>query len=198
MESELTDQEIQKLDSFSKRHYTYINQIFGDLTIRKIISELFPSENYILSTKKYDTTHHHIVKYKNSRKIWCSFNKGYQHYTCDTLCQSYSLLKYFQPTDSEEIFQDPKELQMEMIKMYRKLLASSQFINALSQVIYPRAKEIWSNYIYYDDEYPDAILPSLKMDKTRIIKSIKKVLTDWKQYGWKHFLRDDCPVRWGR
>jgi hypothetical protein len=29
----------EKLDTFSKRHYTYINQIFGDATVRQIIEE---------------------------------------------------------------------------------------------------------------------------------------------------------------
>ena len=190
MESELTDEEIQKLNSFSKRHYTYINQIFGDLSVREIISELFPSDNYTLFTKEYESTHHHVVKYKKTKKIWCSFNKGYQHYTCDTLCQSYSLLKYFQPTESEEVFKDPKKRQMEMIKMYRKLLASSKFIKALDEVIQPRAKEIWTNYTY------EPIKP-LKMNKNNIIKGIKKVLSEWKQYGWKHFLRNDCQDHWG-
>lgn len=190
METELTSKEIQKLDSFSERHYTYINQIFGDITIREIISELFPSDRYILFTKEYESTHHHIIKYKNSRKIWDSLNKGYQHYTCDTLCQSYSLLKYFQPTDSEEVFKDPKQRQMEMIRMYRKILATPKFIKALDQVINPEAEEIWTNYTYYPR------IP-LKMDKTRIIKWIKKVLTEWREYGWKHFLRNDCPDQWG-
>ena len=35
------------LESFSKEHFTYINQIFGDQTIRQIISEVFPNKKYI-------------------------------------------------------------------------------------------------------------------------------------------------------
>jgi hypothetical protein len=79
---------------------------------------------------------------------------------------------------------------MEMIKMYRTLLASPQFINALSEVIQPGAEEVWTNYTY-EPRRP------LKMNKNNIIKSIKKVLSDWKQYGWKHFLRNDCQDHWG-
>ena len=33
----------EKLLAFSKRHYTYINQIFGDATVRQIIEEEYPT-----------------------------------------------------------------------------------------------------------------------------------------------------------
>ena len=35
-----------KLMTFSKKHYTYINQFFGDETVREIISELYPNDKY--------------------------------------------------------------------------------------------------------------------------------------------------------
>ena len=33
----------EKLLAFSKKHYTYINQIFGDAVVRQIIEEEYPT-----------------------------------------------------------------------------------------------------------------------------------------------------------
>ena len=33
----------EKLEEFSKKHFTYINQIFGDATVRQIIEEEYPT-----------------------------------------------------------------------------------------------------------------------------------------------------------
>ena len=35
-----------KLGLFSKEHYTYINQIFGDLTVREIIKETYAPRDW--------------------------------------------------------------------------------------------------------------------------------------------------------
>ena len=42
------------LGLFSKNHYTYINQIFGDQTVREIISEIFPNKDYDFVVKNTD------------------------------------------------------------------------------------------------------------------------------------------------
>ena len=36
----------RKLINFSKKHYTYINQIFGDISVREIIKEIYPNDKF--------------------------------------------------------------------------------------------------------------------------------------------------------
>lgn len=90
----------EKLKLFSKLHYTYINQFFGDLTVREMIMEVFPSKTYVLSTIPgtgvFSETNHHIV-YDKEKKPICSVLKEQQNLKIDkhdTLCQTYSLLNY--------------------------------------------------------------------------------------------------------
>ena len=90
----------QKLQLFSKLHYTYINQFFGDITVREMIMEVFPSKTYVLSTIPgtgvFSDTNHHIV-YDNEKHPICSVLKEQQNLKIDkhdTLCQTYSILNY--------------------------------------------------------------------------------------------------------
>ena len=56
----------EKLNLFSRLHYTYINQFFGDRTVREMIMEVFPSKTYVLETIPgtgvFSDTNHHIVE----------------------------------------------------------------------------------------------------------------------------------------
>ena len=96
----------QKLDYFKWKHLTYINQIFGDAGIREIISEVYPNKCLEFRVEKVtegsgfeEGTDHHVLFDKIKKKRICSvdtlkiqntnINKN------DTLCQSYTLLVYF-------------------------------------------------------------------------------------------------------
>ena len=41
----------EKLEEFSLEHFTFINQFFGDETVREVIAEVFPNKNTRLRLK---------------------------------------------------------------------------------------------------------------------------------------------------
>lgn len=97
-----------KMWEFPAKHYTYINQIMGDATIRQCIAETFPNPKLNMVSEyqtegEFANTHHHIItttptKQNPTPSTICSVEKGYQDLsqnTNDTLCQSYALLTYF-------------------------------------------------------------------------------------------------------
>ena len=103
------------LKLFGKDHYTYINQIFGDVTVRQIIKEVYAPRDWnfvaIPQTEgRFRGSYHHVLekKGKNGEIIqWCSVEEGFQVdiNENDTLCQSYTLLKYLnKPIDKNEYF----------------------------------------------------------------------------------------------
>ena len=54
------------LDAFSLEHFTFINQIFGDATVRQIIAELFENPRYefgveVVDNSAFDHGFHHIL-----------------------------------------------------------------------------------------------------------------------------------------
>lgn len=173
------------LSEFSLRHFTYINQIFGDQTVREIISEVFPNDSVMFNVKvinKQGDFHHTLLYKKNEnekQKEWCSLQLGYQDVKTnvnDMLCQSYTLLYYF----GYKVYFDPKASQMEMIKMYRWLLSNPFFIAALDDVIHSENDRLWKNYSF-KKKY-------VKMDKKQILHSIHSVLNEWEEYGYRYFI----------
>ena len=66
----------RKLNSFSQKHYTYINQIFGDMAVREVIAEKFPHKYFVFDVAKADeadfdadSDHHFIYDTKNDEYI---------------------------------------------------------------------------------------------------------------------------------
>lgn len=181
----------EKIGKFAMEHYTYINQIFGDLSLREIIAELYPNEKYdflaVESGEDFEGSYHHVLKDKKTGKQKCSVDDGFQNLEeneNDTLCQSYSLLSYF----GTKISKDHKDRQMDMIEMYRNLLSKKKFINALDDIIYSGNKNYWHDYSN-KGKY-------IKMNKDEIIHKIREVLTDWKKFGYWYFTGDGrCPTK---
>jgi hypothetical protein len=156
METKCSEEE---LEIFGKEMYTYINQIFGDQTVRSIINDFYmplqeqmniafglnilsytqPIYDFsIIQIPEMETEHHILVKRLRPMEILCSVDLNIQNITKDindTLCQSYSLLNYFHIP----IATDKKERQLQMIRMYRILLNN----NELKQKI---IDEIIDNY----------------------------------------------------
>jgi len=184
----------EKLKKFSHEHYTYINQIFGDQTVREIITEVFPSKKYEMSVDpgegefEGEGSFHHTLIDKKSKNTICSVENDDQVLKTnknDTLCQSYSLLTFF----NTPIKKDQKKKKMDMITMYRKILSNKEFLDVIIEDILnnPDNKKLWVNETIKNKSY-------LKMDRSLITK-IKTVLDKWENYGYWFFIGDGtCPI----
>ena len=193
-----------KLKYFSFKHYTFINQIFGDETIREIISEIFPNNNYefVIETIEDDNEDfeggiHHVLYdvSSNSPEKWCSVDEKYQDMDInihDTLCQSYTLLKYRNKSIVKGQKEDKqKQRQMTMVKMYREILDNSDFLNELDSVIHKDNKTLWRDYL--KEKYQpknNKANQYIKMDKKYIIQRIISALDCWERYGYNFFIGD--------
>ena len=179
-----------KLESFSLEHYTYINQIFGDQTVREIISEVFPNKKLSFEIEDtgedFEFSQHHVLRDKTTGIKICSVDDGYQNHFInknDTLCQSYSLLTYFNiPISSNQ-----KQRQMDMIRMYRTILSNKTIITKLDEIIYPTNNELWIDYTKNTNPY-------IIMNKAIILEKINIVLQNWEDYGYWYFIGNGkCP-----
>jgi len=183
----------QDYNVFSRAHMTYINQIFGDITVRQIIQELYPKEGVCLLVEQtgFHGDHHVLAKHG---KTLCSVDMGYQDPHTDindTLCQSYSLMSYLElPFDTTpSIFATIKqkyEKQMSMIKMYRNILKNKAFIKAFSnEIVYEENNHLWEDTVNHNNAF--YLIKKLKTG-ARIINNIKKVLDAWEAFGWRYFI----------
>ena len=196
-----------QLKYFSQKHYTYINQIFGDVTIRQIISEIFPNNNYKFHVEDveedntdFDGGIHHVLYETNTNtKVpnkWCSVDEEYQDTNInenDSLCQSYTLLKYRNKHIVKGQNENKqKQRQMAMIKMYREILNDDTFIHELNEVVNNKAnKKLWREYLkeqYQPVKYKRQ--QYVKMDKDHILGRIHSTLDCWERYGYKYFIGD--------
>jgi hypothetical protein len=184
----------RKLDYFKWKHFTYINQIFGDVTVREIISEVYPNKSLEFRIEKVesgsgfeDGSDHHVLFDTSKNKTICSVDTlKIQNTTInkyDTLCQSYTLLSYF----NRQIYKTHKRRQIEMIDMYRDLLHNRTFVKKIQDEIVKNKsnKKLWSDYTQNVDG--DVFL---EMDMSSILRNIRDTLTRWEDYGYQHFTKD--------
>lgn len=186
----------EALRRFGKAHYTFINQVFGDLTVRADIETLYPNATLTFSVVpagdgfEAQSMHHVLTvldKNKNKLGTWCSVDScdasGSRHQdtnrdTNDTLCQSYTLLRYLYP--HRPIPRNRVRLQRAMVAMYRRLLRDPAFL-AKFETIDPKD---WTDY--------RADLPSshgaLNMTSEQIIAKIHEVLSAWESYGYHYYI----------
>jgi len=187
----------EKLEEFSKKHFTYINQIFGDATVRQIIEEEYPT-TYEFAVEEtgaeFEHSFHHTVKDREDDHVICSVAEGYQNIyknKNDTLCQSYSLLNYF----DIDIPDDKKERQMAMIQMYRDILNGTMenFEDVdFKKIIYDEIlsvkanKSLWLNFVT-NRGY-------ISMAKNKFFKNIEDTLDEWEEFGYWYFIgKGNCP-----
>jgi hypothetical protein len=183
----MTECSTELLNIFSNEHYTYINQIFGDETVREIISEIkkFKNKRFEFATEEtgrnFEYSSHHILIDKKTKEIVCSVDNGYQNINInknDTLCQSYSLLTYL----NIDIDPDQKQRQMDMIAMYREILSNSLFLKKLDEItLNEDNKKLWTDYTQNTKKF-------IVMDKQKILKKINDVLDKWEAYGYLYFI----------
>ena len=168
-----------RLEKFSKEHFTFINQFFGDQTVREVIAQVFPNEKYRFEIEEYETSHHHLLYEINKKKTICSFETGVQNMNVDindTLCQSYSLLIFFKlPIDKNKV-----KRQMDMINMYESILESKYFRKTLEDTI-DIPNRAWRDYRIEGN-------PPLTLQKSSFYSGIKRTLNHWREYGYHFFI----------
>ena len=185
---------IKKMTEFSNNHYTYINQIFGDLTVRDIITELWTNKNdWKLVVEKADANRfesgfHHILERKNNgKKIkWCSVEEGYQNPVNknDTLCQSYTLLKYRAISMDKK---NSKKNQMKMIKLYRTIMKKTHFKKEIKQLIEDEDNK--GHWKIYTEKNKKSHSRNMPMNYNNIMNNINKTLNDWEKFGFRYFIK---------
>ena len=66
---------MQDLADFSKEHYTWINQIFGDQSVREIIGEEYPVEDTTFvvdpATDEFPDSDHHVLVTADGKMVQC-------------------------------------------------------------------------------------------------------------------------------
>jgi hypothetical protein len=195
-----------KLIIFGRAHYSYINSIFGDESVRSIIQEIAGKPGKLVvqsSGVEFENSFHHVFKAgKTKASIVCSGIERYQAIDIDindTLCQSYSLMAYlrvpFDKTPSEDATVEQKHSKhMSMIAMYRMILNNPKFIELFNTDIeYP---EEWIDSIDDTNEFP--IITKYKTGP-EILKVIERILNVWEKYGWMYYVGDGtCITRGGK
>lgn len=184
-------------NAFSRAHMSYINQIFGDITVREIIQEIYAKKGNLVVLKsgpEFEYSNHHI--YENEQEKLCSVALGYQDINVDindTLCQSYSLMLYLEiPFDTmpskDATIEQKYNKQMAMINMYRTILNNKKFIKVFNnEIVFEENNKLWTDWV--NNRKPFYMIQKLKSG-TRIINNIKNVLDIWEDYGWRYFVGD--------
>lgn len=193
-----------KLSKFGRYHFTYISGFFGNKEVREIITETYPKK-----AKKYrldivhananfepgDDSMHHLVFNKRTKKPICSDTIGYQNTDInknDTLCQSYSLLTFF---DIPINIENREQLQKDMVDMYRKILNNKNFMKRLNGEtgLVKIPDNSWKDYTIY---HKDGVLFDPSMSQHEYLENVRKTLDDWESFGFYYFIgKGTCPKR---
>ena len=203
---EMGDKTYEDLVIFSNYYQTYINQVFGDQTVREEVQKILkkPSQWQITEAISADensfasgddSMHHILRKTANPKEIWCSVEvEEYQNTNInknDTLCHSYTLLKLSGDIDHYEPLpknsQNHIAIQKEMIKLYGNVIKNrifSKFINEVLAYTKEYTSTPWIDYTKKNN-------PNLKeMNAKEMIKKIKQTLDMWQNYGHLYFVGD--------
>jgi hypothetical protein len=193
------------LNNYSYEHFTFINQIFGDATVREIITKIFRNNKYAFYVEvvpehgDFDEGFHHILVNKKNHEetLYCSVDRKHQFLkknVNDTFCQSYTLLKYLnRPLD--EIYDDKSlksnekmyMVHREMIKMYRHILSNKRFIKEFNSIDFVNTfnedgrTKTFRNFTRKGH-------PALNMTSEKILVKIEDTLKKWETYGYWHYI----------
>jgi len=190
------------MSSICKHHFgnyfeTYINQILGDQTVRKMISEVWPRRrrrkigSVNEDSLKFETIideggdHHIVIDHKGNQ--YNSKNTLQTNIVVDNLCQSYCLAFWFNIILSKRC---RKRNQMEIIELIKKIFSNEKFISLLNEeLIKEKAnKHLWSIYTKLESGEYVKTGKYVKMDIDIIRKNIFKTLKIWKEYGYKEYM----------
>jgi len=206
IENEIVDPEWnEKMTNFSHDHYSFINQIFGDETVREIISEIYPNNDYNFNIEPPNSQgefHHNLIKTQSSDKNtvlkFCSVDTAKIQNTNinknDTLCQSYSLLEYLhQPIDMHDKTAKDKmqsyRNQMQIIQMYKTILRNPKFISEFKNIVNHNKKQkrfqrLWK----YKNKGKGKTQYIFLWGPDKILEKIHNVLDDWQEFGYSYFI----------
>ena len=195
----------ENLKIFSRAHMSYINQIFGDQTVREIIQEVWAKSGKLVlkpSGPGFENSFHHMFQPHKIKQniVVCSVEDEYQDTLIDkhdTLCQSYSLMNYFgipfDKTPSKKAsIEIKRSRQLEMIKMYRKIIKNKNFLDKFDEIVKNKAnKHLWEDTIENNNHF--YINETLKKSEA-ILRNIANTLIVWEAYGWCFFIGNGkCP-----
>ena len=198
-----------KLIEFSKKHYTYINQIFGDATVRQIIEEEYPTTwefHLAKAGPEFGNSFHHTIRDRDDPDLFvCSVMDDIQDLhknVNDNLCQSYSLMSYFEiPIQASGKKEDQKEIsqernQMSMIQMYRDILNGTlenyegiDFKEILTNEILSvkKNKKLWRDF--------STSRGHINIKPEIFYKNIEDTLDEWEEFGYWFFIgKGECPT----
>jgi len=190
----MTDCTKENLQKFGFEHYTYINQFFGDLTVRNMIQEVYPSKIFTMkaipASSEFDSGYHHILKNRKGDDLWCSVDTAHiqdpRVHKNDTLCQSYTLLKLFDKPVAEGLSDEAqKERQMEMIALYREILSNEKLLKKFNEEL-PWPYEHWKDFTRTGKLFTIEQMP----DTATFLIKIKETLNTWKSFGYHYFIGD--------
>lgn len=201
-----------KLSNFGKKHFTFINQFFGDVQIREIIAEIFPNKKYRLEVEAADETfeyskHHYLYEIKYDRngnelvgkgKRVCSVDGKYQNIYInknDTLCQSYTLLRYLGYNFNLKMSR--KDIQLRMCQMYKDIIENERFIDIIKREILPlhENKNRWIDYTKGNE--PFITMKQLRESDNKyeyFFRNVKDVLSKWESYGYFYFIGEGTAM----
>jgi len=213
----------KKINIFSCEHFTYINQIFGDIGVRSIIQEPeflqgVDTHNWRLvaepGTESFVGTYHHVLNREagNGIEKWCSVDERMQKPKAnpnDTLCQSYSLLKYLEYNPKKNW--KSETLQKKMVNMYRDILKNPYFKEQLREIVNimntkkdnlstkalkRNQPDIWKEFTF-SSKSNSCISKKGKIPQylyytnfEELYAKIHSVLDTWEQYGYWYYIGD--------
>jgi hypothetical protein len=202
---------------------SYINQIFGDETIRDIIQEVFPMGGKLViepADENFEYSVHHVYYADEDEepeedlteeeqaergedfettKV-CSVANGYQDIEVDendTLCQSYSLMAFLEVKfDSTPSSVATRAQKYEKHKAMIKMYRDILDFPDFYWKLSAIIKDSHNKKLWkdtVDEEHPFFINQRFKTVE-KVVATIKRVLDIWEQYGWHYFVEQGkCP-----
>jgi hypothetical protein len=185
---------------FSHKFNTYINQIFGDETVREILSK-YKNKRFIDGAELHiikqpndfvgnENSVHHITKIHG--KVCSEMQPIYQtningikisnKENADVYCQSYSLMRAYGIHIPTNVY----DKQMAMIQMYRDILSDKRIMNKLY------------NTLVVTSWFDKTITPNEPFEthdmKDKIPEGIIDTLNDWEKFGYLRVIGNGkCP-----
>lgn len=202
---------------FGRAHMTYINQIFGDETIREIIQEVFAAPGKLViepTGAEFEHSVHHVFyadedeepnhelneEEQEARgndfattKI-CSISYGYQDIEVDindTLCQTYSLMALLDV--KFDVIASSVATRAQKFEKHKAMIGMYRDILDFKPFYYKLAaivKDKNNGKLWtdtVDEEHPFFINKRFKTVE-RLVDTIKRVLAIWESYGWQYFV----------
>ena len=213
----------ENLIIFSRAHMTYINQIFGDESIRDIIQEVFPMGGKLViepADENFEYSVHHVyyadddeepdheltLEEEEARpadfvttKV-CSVTNGYQDLEADendTLCQSYSLMAFLEVEFDNTPSKDATRAQK--YEKHKAMIKMYRDILDFPDFYWKLSAIIRDSHNKklwkdtVDEDHPFFINQRFKTVE-KVVATIKRVLNIWEQYGWHYFVENGkCP-----